>query len=572
MEKYCYKMIIILGLLISGFVLAGCEEESGLVGVSVRPEGDDILVSIDSFFVQGGTSAPRGITTSDDDAYCNLGIYDDPIMGRITAGFMTQFSMEATSMDFGDDPIADSVLLTFYYKNWYGNPHSLNGVNVFRLDGPQQLDGLLSYKTNIDPTLYTSKSQKLGSIYYTAQKPGEKLASYLLRVPLDKSFAEELLTAPASVYGTDEAFRNFFKGVYLEPISSVGNSNILYCPMSLSSAGSAQAQSFISLYLTNEELLLAEDTLMLKVSSVDTIIHDTTRMNLDAKKNDILVDIEMCKNDKSWTINLVNKTKEARYTGSHTFEEITAREIKEQVIFEEQSSMSSTSVEKGDIMLFTTSNTAWVIMEVLGVGVDSLSFRRKAYVGRQRRTFSTSKGNAWVNVIEHDLSVIPVDTSGNYGNEDIYIKGMGALYGNIKLPKGRVILENNLQEKDGISIVNSATIELKVSEQSKQLDSIPQTLFLSLETEDHIPGMFQLVSSQYLPVALVSGKYIEDENLYRFSVPGYVQHLVKNPDEEPLNFIIKASGLPLISGEINQAQGVILESPKDALKVIFSEF
>ncbi len=567
------KLFLLLFVL---FVTVACEDDPGFVGVSVKPDGDDVLVTPDSCSLFSGTYDPQGTATSDDDVFSMLGVYSDPVLGKTTASFMTQFSL-SDSVDYGVDAIADSAKLLMYYDSWYGSDLDINELSVYRLDGPETLDDHVEYNSKMSPSLYTSKSEKLGSLVYTARdlRTSDSLLSLpfysqYLSVPLQKSLAEEFVSAPSSVYNSNEAFKSFFKGVYVAP--TLGQRTILN--IGFRRYDSERMTNVLLIYYSNEDIYRSEDTITFRVSSVDTIEYDTVRYNLEyLTQEKIKFDIEMLKAQDSWSMEFINGAKGSRYSGSNAFEDITAREIKETANFVSESDLNSTNTSVGDILLVQTRNERWAKMEVLSVGKDSLRVRRFMYNGVQIMGFTSSKGNAMVNLVEHDLSPVQIDTTGDYLDQDIYVKGMGGLYGKLQFPKGEEILEGNLKYADGLHVVSKGVVDLKVSEKSEPIDSLlPRYLLLETVDGEQIPGMLSTYAM---------GFYSDSLNAYRFNIPAYIQHLVNNPTQETKPFKLRVAwgyydykkGKEVYRlRDINEPRGVILEAPKNKLQVVFSEF
>ncbi|MEI7594329.1 MAG: DUF4270 domain-containing protein [Bacteroidota bacterium] len=221
MKKIIFFLIIIIAF-------SACKEKDE-IGLDVLPPSDKLGVSftdtvtIETYCVRED-SIPSGGTSS-----ALLGTINDPVFGKTTAGFCTQFTLPTSNVSF-QTPTLDSIVLSLAYAGYYGdtlNPlqievykltESLSPDSVYYSDRVIQTDGINLASGTIVP--HPTDSVMVGS---------GKMTSHL-RIKLDDSFGQMFLNASgtADLSNTTE-FRKFFKGLKVIASSSVsGTGSVLY--------------------------------------------------------------------------------------------------------------------------------------------------------------------------------------------------------------------------------------------------------------------------------------------------------------------------------------------------------
>jgi hypothetical protein len=137
--------------------------------------------------------------------------------------------------EFGEEPVADSVVFTLVYEGSYGNLNTEHRFKIF----------LVTEDFYVDSTYYSNSSltydeSKLFADYVFVPDLTEQLvidttnsgmdSSYVsasLRIPFDPSFAEMIFELDS--FASNDAFKNAFKGIYIRPenVMSAGEGSIL---------------------------------------------------------------------------------------------------------------------------------------------------------------------------------------------------------------------------------------------------------------------------------------------------------------------------------------------------------
>lgn len=137
-----------------------------------------------------------------------LGSYVDPVFGKSTASFYTQFSLPVVGVNFGNpsELVVDSIILSLDHELFYGKNDAQN-FRVFEVTKNILEDSALLYSNqNIE---YNTTS--IGDLNnYTPA-----LADTQMRIPLNSFWARKFLDAPATTYSDNTAFKNYFKGLYV---------------------------------------------------------------------------------------------------------------------------------------------------------------------------------------------------------------------------------------------------------------------------------------------------------------------------------------------------------------------
>lgn len=251
-RKYYYKSVI--GLFIIILAITGCKEYNDF-GVETLPEGDLIHVKniVDKDNISSFIYREDSIRT-DEASSSLLGSLNDPVFGITNIDFAAQFRLQYFP-GFGKAPSADSIKLYLYYRLIYGDTVTTQHFKVYELNSPLDVDA--EYDQTVDLKSMAS-NQLLGEIDYVPivkQDSTTKDTFYqLIKIPLDISLAEKLINADSLDLISNDAFLEYFKGLYIEsePVSGEGGTIL-----SLAAAAASTFQgSALVVYYDNEEVRL----------------------------------------------------------------------------------------------------------------------------------------------------------------------------------------------------------------------------------------------------------------------------------------------------------------------------
>ncbi|MFN5324101.1 MAG: DUF4270 domain-containing protein [Bacteroidota bacterium] len=203
-------------LFILSISLTSCTEPDS-IGVELLKDDEPGVFYTDTFTLDCKSIREDSLRTDEFSAAFNLaGSYTDTEFGLTVAGFYSEIRLpnNSSNFSFGSDPALDSVVLTLAYADYYGDTTSPMNFRVFETDDKMFLDTV--YFSN--DTLNLKRSIFSGQVNIRPKDSvvvnGVKRAPHL-RLKLDQTFGNDLLTAPSSSLSNNSAFIDFFNGIYV---------------------------------------------------------------------------------------------------------------------------------------------------------------------------------------------------------------------------------------------------------------------------------------------------------------------------------------------------------------------
>lgn len=214
--------------------VAGCEEKPNEIGLNLQPGDNDLKVKTTDTLTVEAYSTRLDSIRSDETTFSLLGSYYDPVFGISTASIFTSFTLSDTDHDFGNNPVADSLVLSLAYKNHYGDTITQQQLEVYELS-EKIIGDSIYYSTKT----FNHQTQELSDNYAFVPKPQDSvmvdtnLMAPHIRVQLDEALADKLINATEDEMADSEAFSNFFKGLFIKAnrIEQPGAGSISYLGM-----------------------------------------------------------------------------------------------------------------------------------------------------------------------------------------------------------------------------------------------------------------------------------------------------------------------------------------------------
>jgi len=242
-----FKLLFILLLFAVG--LNACKE-SDTLGGNLLPATDQSQFKLSAKFNLTSFTVKEDSIKSDDLSFSLLGSYVDPIFGKSTASFITQFVSTSNQLDFGPNAIADSVVLSMTYSGYYGKINKLDGlqkIRIYRVTTNVLKDS--GYYSAENPYKYVSESDFISEHVFLPDPTGKyQTGTPVQKFKLPVSFGQLFLDNQSNINST--GFLNFFKGLYLKPennFQTSGNGAILSFNLI-----NAAAPSKMTLYFHND--------------------------------------------------------------------------------------------------------------------------------------------------------------------------------------------------------------------------------------------------------------------------------------------------------------------------------
>lgn len=360
--------------------------------------------------------------------YNLLGSLMDNVFGATTANIYTQLRLSENNVDFGSNPICDSIVLTLDYSGFYGDSTSTQTFRIFEVTDDMYYDSTYYSNDTLDVNqneigIITKSFNLVDSTYYNGV-----LTRPHLNLPLNKSFGDKILAKSGQTELTDnESFKDFIKGILISVDKVNSDGGIAYINL-------MSSLSTLSLYYHNNN-----DTLVYKFainefcSYFSSFNHYSYNdANLDFKSQVVMGDTT-----------LGNKTLYIQSLGG----------VKTKFYFPylyEITKNGPIAVQNAELLISVKSGTTTDYEPVYGLAVVKLDsvgkpqfindyFEGSAYFGGD---FNSSRNNYSFNLNRYIQSIIS-NKENQYGLE-LVTKG-ASIYGNRLIFNGTKASDNRLR-------------------------------------------------------------------------------------------------------------------------------
>lgn len=196
--------IQILLLVILILLCLSCKKKPGNVGEDLLPLP---TVHVDTFPITITSEIIDSVRT-ENALTATFGTLYDSLTGTIEATTFFQLSFQGTNLDFGSNPVLDSIILTLYLPTRYGDEFTPMRFQVFEIEQAWGED-----------TIYHSRSYLTHSLVPLADTViafDSTFAPTVVRIPIRSQLGEKILYAPSSALTDPSAFKEYFKGLALK--------------------------------------------------------------------------------------------------------------------------------------------------------------------------------------------------------------------------------------------------------------------------------------------------------------------------------------------------------------------
>lgn len=225
LAKLPATLLICCGLLTALF---SCQKDPYEIGFDLLPPTDTLNVRTTDTCTVEAFSVIQDSTRSDKTANLMAGAIADPVFGKLTTGFYSQVKLSSEAVDFGEQPVLDSLVLLLYYSSLYGDSTTMLNLKVYEMSEDLVYDSIhfTNQKIATYPTLLADRNFT-PRIHDSVTVWGEKTPPHL-RVNLSNIthyLGNKILQAPKDAIATNAAFIKYFKGlnVAASPVSSGGS-------------------------------------------------------------------------------------------------------------------------------------------------------------------------------------------------------------------------------------------------------------------------------------------------------------------------------------------------------------
>jgi hypothetical protein len=242
-----YKNRILLLLAVLAIAFTSCEEYSS-IGVEVLPGGD--LIAIYNRMIKDDISAYTFTDDSmrtDEASNSLLCSFNDSLFGVTTIDFATQFRL-LDYPKYGPKAKPDSLRLYLYYRVFYGDIRTKQKLSVYELES--SIDPDKSYYQDVD-LKSLAYDKLLGKIEFNPKVKLDSLTKdtfyQLINIPLDMSLGNKLFNASADDLASNDAFLEYFKGLYVES-AKINNRGGAILSLEALSSGSFSGSALVLFY------------------------------------------------------------------------------------------------------------------------------------------------------------------------------------------------------------------------------------------------------------------------------------------------------------------------------------
>lgn len=227
MMKFNAPVIVVLTTL--ALIISACTKEADKIGLDIQPPGDRLHLFETDTITAVAYSVREDSVRTDELTYSLLGSYFDPVFGKVTSSIYTEIRLSNATLNFGDAPVIDSLVLSLAYHSIWGDSTTMQTFRVYEMTENIHLDSAY-YSTTV--TAYDFGNE-LGSVSVIPSTDSIMIDSVkyapVLRIPLNQRLADKLLTGTSEDFVSNEKFRLFMKGLYItaDPVDAIGTGALI---------------------------------------------------------------------------------------------------------------------------------------------------------------------------------------------------------------------------------------------------------------------------------------------------------------------------------------------------------
>lgn len=205
MKSYPIILLFLLALFVNS-----CTDNLTNIGSSIQPSSDQIKIGTDTFHLTTENVLVDFINSRSDSFL--LGTFYDSKFGSTQADILVQVNCPE-GFKFPKLSQPDSAVVIMHYKSWFGSQYSPLDVNLYEMN-KSTFNYTSLYPSNLDPTVYSDLSIKLGERIFAAKDASpNRIDSTAIRFKLSNDFVQRFFND--SHYSSTSTFLNFFKGIYI---------------------------------------------------------------------------------------------------------------------------------------------------------------------------------------------------------------------------------------------------------------------------------------------------------------------------------------------------------------------
>ena len=252
---------IFLLSLIFGLITFSCSDPN-TIGLELQPVSDNIIIgNTTGFSWQNFQTESEDSLRTDEPLNLILGEINDIRFGINKGSFYTQMLLTSNNIDLGENPIVDSVVLSYAYTGYYGDLDEFTNLEISKLSEEIFKDSIY-YSNSFE--VASNNMVNIDTFYLsnTATNPS-------LRIKLKNEFGQQILNLGNTGLVDNETFLQSFNAISV--LANAENTLLYLNP--------AATNSYFKIFYHNDATI--SDTLSLDFS----LSGDAARINLFNQKN-----------------------------------------------------------------------------------------------------------------------------------------------------------------------------------------------------------------------------------------------------------------------------------------------
>ena len=214
-------------LIIIVSLFSACKKNWNDLGSQLIDQGDLILISFDTLEIKTSIHTEDSLSSLNT-ATSYLGSIYETDFGLSNAAIYSEFRIPSSEVVFGEDAVADSMILSLKINSYYGDTSSTLNINVHEMleqISTSETDSLgeestITFYSNQD---FEIDNISLATLAYTA----DPTSNTSINIALTNDLAQSFLDASSENFVDNTAFQEFFKGLYIT-CEQIGEGGVLY--------------------------------------------------------------------------------------------------------------------------------------------------------------------------------------------------------------------------------------------------------------------------------------------------------------------------------------------------------
>ena len=205
---------------ILGFaILTGCKKPTTEIGLEYAEEDLLGLHQTDTLALKFETVREDSLETSHLSTAV-LGNMEHPFFGMHQAGFAAQLRLNTPDIDFGSNPVVDSIYLSLNYTGDRYGELSPQNIEVYPLVDSLSFDSAYYSNQSFETTEVNLADPSYQPVVLNPSETlyiGADTAAPEVRIYLDEAFGQTLLELDTAIYDSNQDWSEYFPGLLVMP-------------------------------------------------------------------------------------------------------------------------------------------------------------------------------------------------------------------------------------------------------------------------------------------------------------------------------------------------------------------